>query len=124
MGGKFVFKQGQVFNPNRFTPDLKPEKQEKKKPTKIKPRSDKRAKEETVYLRLRKVFLEGKTCQCEGCNNKATTVHHKMGRLGKLLCDIRFWLAACMDCHTKIENHPEWAYEMGYSLLRNTKDNG
>ncbi len=106
---------------SKFRPDPKPEKVEKKKVYKIKPLSDKRANENKTYLTLRKVFLKDKVCQCEGCNNPATTVHHKKGRIGELLCNVKFWLAACMGCHTKIENHPEWAYENGYSLLRNAK---
>lgn len=106
----------------QFTPCPKPIKVEKVKKTKINPVSKKRGIENKAYTTLRKIFLEGKQCQVEKCNNQATTVHHKAGRRGKMLCDIRYWLACCMDCHTMIENHPEFAYEKGYSLLRNAKN--
>lgn len=106
------------FSGGVFRPDPKPEPKEKKKKAKIKPMSDKRSKENKEYLSLRKVFLNGKKCQIEGCKRLATTVHHKRGRIGTLLCDIKYWLACCMDCHVEIENNPEWAKEMGYSLNR------
>lgn len=103
-----------------FRPDPKKPKQEKiKAHYRIRKMSEKREKENKEYLILNREFLKDKKCQCKDCPNKATTVHHQKGRIGKLLCDIRFWLACCMDCHTEIENHPTWAYKMGYSLFRN-----
>lgn len=105
-----------------FFPDPKPVKVEKKKAAPIKKLSAKRAVENKEYLTLRKVFLENHpVCQVKDCKNRSVNVHHKRGRIGKLLCDIRFWLATCMECHSEIEKRPQWAYKMGYSLLRNVK---
>ncbi len=107
MSVKAVFKQGQVFNPNRFTPNLKPEKQEKKKPKNIKPLSDKRAAQNKVYLTLRKVYMDNHPI-CEiggvGCTKKATDLHHLLGRIGKLLTDVNNFSAVCRNCHDKIHN--------------------
>lgn len=108
------------FKAGRFRPDPKPEKKEKVKNTKIKPKSDKRSKEDKIYSALRKVFLEGKFCPITG--EQATQVHHKKGRIGKLYLDIRFWLAVSDTGHKKIELNPEWAKKMGYSLERLTDD--
>jgi len=106
----------------QFSPQPKPIKAEKKKPAPIKKLSAKREKENKEYLTLNKVYLENNPwCKVKGCKNASTSVHHKKGRIGKLLCDIRFWLATCMGCHSEIEKRPQWAYENGYSLLRNAK---
>lgn len=62
-------------------------------------------------------------------DQKATTIHHKKGKVGyaddwarehdiPLWLDERFWLAVSMDGHTKIENNPEWAKENNFSLNR------
>jgi methionyl-tRNA synthetase len=50
---------------------------------KIKPRSEKRKKQENEYLRKRKKYLEiHHICEVKGCANKATTIHHQIGRIG------------------------------------------
>jgi len=90
-----------------------------KKPYKIKPRSAKRAQEDKSYNAMVKAWLHGKICP--ECGLPATEVHHKKGRIGKLLLDIRFWLPVTPDCHKKIELNPEWAKEKGYSLSRLAK---
>ena len=108
-----------AFDPNKFRPDPKPEKQEKKPKTKIAPISKKRSKENKEYNTLREVFLTGKICPVTG--QKATEVHHKAGRTGKLYLDVRYWLAVSREGHRKIEENPEWAKENGYSLKRTNK---
>ncbi len=104
----------------QFSPQPKPVKAEKKKPAPIKKLSDKRAVENKEYLTLRKVFLESHPI-CPITGGKTVDIHHKKGRIGKLLCDIRYWLAVSREGHGRIENNPEWAYKMGYSLLRTAK---
>lgn len=104
------------FNATRFRPDPKKGQEEKKKPGKIRPLSKKREKENKEYLEKRLKFLEGKFCPVTG--DKATQVHHKKGRIGKLLLDEEFWLAVSAKGHKKIEENPEWAKKMGYSLNR------
>jgi len=65
-------------------------------------------------------------------DRKATEVHHRMGRVGyaddwarenniPLIIDKRFFLAVSRAGHERIENNPEWAYEMGYSERRTNK---
>lgn len=99
-----------------FRPYPKPIPKPKKTQKRIRQVSKKRGRENGQYLVLRKVFLENHPiCQVDKCKNPATTIHHKKGRIGKLLCDIRHFLAACVDCHQKIELEPEWAKENGYS---------
>lgn len=86
-------------------------------------RSDKRAEEERVYNQLRKIFLsDPKNKTCPVTKKPATEVHHKKGRVGKLLLDVRYWLAVSRDGHRWIEEHPDEAKELGYSLSRLEKD--
>lgn len=87
------------------------------KRTRIRPVSRKRAAQDRLYSKLRKVFLDRHPI-CQVCSSaRATEVHHKAGR-GALYLDIELWLAACHDCHQRITEHPAWAIEQGWSLPR------
>lgn len=83
--------------------------------------STKRAQQNREYIKVRYLFLiENPICQIEGCGCEATEVHHKKGRIGKLLTDVRYFLAVCRSHHNYIELHPEESKEKGYSLSRLT----
>ena len=99
-----------------FRPDPKSLPTPKKEKAKIATESKKRKSENKEYLALREVFLKGKKCPVTG--KKATQVHHKKGRIGTLLMDVKYWLAVSAEGHKKIEENPEWAKEMGHSLNR------
>lgn len=92
----------------------------KKQQGKIKPLSKKRDDQNKVYLTLRDVFLKGKICPITG--DVATEIHHRKGRIGPLLTDVRFFLAVSREGHWLIENSPLWAKQMGYSLERTTEN--
>tara|TARA_R110000744_G_scaffold195512_2_gene314591 strand:+ start:650 stop:1078 length:429 start_codon:yes stop_codon:yes gene_type:complete len=90
--------------------------------TKIPQQSASMIKKLTKYSKLKKAFLalpENKFCPITG--KAADQIHHKKGRIGSLLLDTRFWLAVSHDGHRKIEEKPDWAKEMGYSLSRLAK---
>lgn len=86
------------------------------------------------YYAERKIFLalpENQICPVTG--QQTTDVHHKRKRRGyadewarlnniPLLLDKRFWLAVSRAGHVQIEDSPEWAYEMGFSITNNTKN--
>lgn len=96
---------------------LAPEKEKKVK--KISLKSVKRMAEERLYLKKKKEYLTAHIrCEVKGCNRVSEDVHHKKGRVGKLLYDERYFLAVCRDHHTLIECSPDWAIENGYSLKR------
>lgn len=101
---------------SKFNPCPKPEKKAKKKTYRISPISKKRAEQNKKYLALREEFLKGKICPIT--KEKATQIHHKKGRIGKLFLDTEFWLAVSFKGHRKIEENPEWAKQQGYSLDR------
>lgn len=86
-------------------------------------RSVKRAKQEREYSAIRVQFLyDYPVCQVPGCYMTSHQVHHKKGRIGDLLTDVRYFLAVCWGCHKQIEENPKWAKENGYSLSRLSKE--
>ena len=95
----------------------------KPKPRKpINKKAEKRKNEEALYYgTTRPVYLkENPVCEC--CKKaKADQIHHKRGRIGKLLNDVRYFLACCDGCHKIIEANPEWAKLAKYSLSRLAK---
>ncbi len=95
-----------------------------KAPVRIKKLSDKRSKENTVYLLKRLIFLkENPVCQIKttGCTGEATQVHHTKGRTGKVLTDERYFKSTCDNCHRYENEHPEWSKENGHSVSRLSK---
>jgi hypothetical protein len=91
----------------------------KQKPRKaINKMSTSLAQQNKIYYAVGKVFLANHPkCQanCKGCKIYSTEIHHKRGRIGKLLTDIRFFLAVCERCHKWIENNPKAAKALGFS---------
>lgn len=48
------------------------------------------------------------------CVDVASEVHHRRGRNGLLLVDVRHWLAVCPACHAWIHAHPAEARAKGW----------
>lgn len=92
-----------------------------KKQSYIKPRSAKRAAEEREYLKRRDKYLTLHP-ECERCSLPANQIHHKKGKIGKLLINVMYFMAVCPDCHHWIENNPLKAKEEGYSVNRLTPE--
>lgn len=91
---------------------------EKGKPQGIKRVSKKRAGELAEYTIKKKKFLEVNPRCAVFPSLRATTIHHKKGRVGSLFLDERFWLGLSMKAHKWVEENPQEAYKLGYSLLR------
>ena len=51
----------------------------------------KRAKDNKTYTKLRKEYL-AENPKCWWCGFPATDIHHKLGRVGKLLNDVKNWI--------------------------------
>jgi len=86
--------------------------------------SEKHKKLLAEYRIVRDQYMRGHTlCDARlyGCSNYATDLHHKCGRTGKLLTDVRYFMAVCRSCHNAIEREPEMAKEKGFSLTRTDK---
>lgn len=92
---------------------------EKKKPKPIAKRSKKRAKEETEYSKVRRVYLEHfPVCEVWNCGEKSTEIHHLQGKVGSLLIDVNNFLAVCRKCHDYIHDNHAWSIEQGYKIER------
>lgn len=75
-----------------------------------------------VYVAIRGVFMESHPfCQVHlkihgtrrPMNVPAQDVHHKRGRIGLYLFDVRYWVAVCRKCHDFIHAHPKEAARLG-----------
>jgi len=95
--------------------------QKESKPRKaIRPVSKKRLEQLAKYRPLRDTYLkEHPICEVHDCDKPSNNLHHKKGREGSLLTDVRFFMACCETCHPKrIHENPEWAYKHGYLISR------
>lgn len=77
------------------------------------------------YIPIRDEFLRQNSscqiCPCRGRRpNRATEVHHSRGRIGRLMCDTRFFVASCRDCREWPHEHPNEARSLG--LLASARD--
>ncbi len=102
--------------------DKKEEKPKKSAPKKeINKRSVKMKEAMKGYKKEAKKFMaENPKCQVQGCTKKSDHIHHKAGRIGKNLTDVKNWLAVCAEHHTQIETDVIWAKENNYSVNRLT----
>lgn len=92
----------------------------------IAPVSKKKLEDLAKYRPLRDKYLQDNPiCEVDDCDNLTTNLHHKAGRNGLLLCDVRYFMACCSECHPKrIHHYPDyegWAREKGYIITVNTK---
>lgn len=117
---KIHYKVKMKFDTLTGTPAQRIDQFKKQLKKRIKPRSKKRQKEYEEYNRIRPIFLEGKICPIT--KRPATEIHHKKGKIGKLLCDQRYFLGVTREGHEWIENNPEEAYRLGYSIKRTAKE--
>jgi hypothetical protein len=83
----------------------------------ISKRSKKMADQMKVYNQRRRKFLIANPV-CAVTGEPSTEIHHKAGRIGRLLLEESLWLAVSRRGHTWIEEHPKEAKELGYSQSR------
>lgn len=93
-------------------PDKKPKNQLKKITKSLR-------KRKREYYPLQRQFLEDhpfcQICEARGAMppNRSTEVHHKFGRIGSLLCDVRGFVASCFPCRDFPHSNPKKARELG-----------
>lgn len=112
----------------RSTKWKKSESKEKKPIPKF---SKKREKENREYTIKRLQFLaqpENLRCFIDGCNKRADTIEHTMGRKGfaddwarennvSLLLDVRFWKPCCNYHNLELERNPELSQKYQLSKI-------
>lgn len=97
---------------------VRPKKQKGQK--RIKPFSDKRVRLNAEYSRLTRPLWQMKKCEVGSpvCTKWAQGMHHKKGKIGKLLIDLDFMEPCCNACNTYIESHSAWAIATGHKLSK------
>lgn len=87
------------------------------KRTPIKKRSPNKIMRDRLYYKLKKEYFEDHPT-CEVCQrNPSCDIHHRKGQ-GIYQNEVKFFMAICRLCHSKIELNRKWAYGMGYLLDR------
>jgi len=92
-----------------------------KKPYRIPARSDKRKQEQKEYVKIVKEMLAtDPNCEIreEGCQVKASGLHHMKKRSPATFLDRKFLKRACDNCQTWVEIHPLEAIEKGHSVSK------
>lgn len=85
----------------------------------VKKVTEKRAKQNREYLKMREDFLiQYPVCQVKDCQKKSAHVHHRRGRQNDLLTNPEWFLAICEDHHIYYTEHSKEAIEKGISVSR------
>jgi hypothetical protein len=95
----------------------KPSKEQKK----IAARSDKRVKDQKEYVKIVKSMLaENPNCEIkmEGCQTKATGLHHKQKRGPKNFLDRANLMRSCDNCQLFVELNSKTALSKGFTISR------
>lgn len=80
----------------------------------IRAASKKRAVQLREYRKLKEQIMESKP-RCAVCYYRpAIDLHHKSGKVGKLLCYEPEIIPICRKCHDKIHHEPAWAKVNGW----------
>lgn len=58
-------------------------------------------------------FKDHPVCEFPGCRSRKITLHHKRGRVGAFLTDIRYFCSLCGFHHTWVNEHNKEAAKMG-----------
>ncbi len=70
------------------------------------------------YGKAKRLFLHDHPW-CQECfTSKATDLHHRKGRLGKLLTDPMYFMALCRTCHRFYHENVSLGYARGVHLKR------
>jgi hypothetical protein len=109
---------------------LKLKKSTKAPQARIKPVSKKMSRQMSQYSKEKDEWITDKICPITG--EPADQIHHMKGRAGyadqwaldngiTLIMDKRFWLGVSQTGHNQINENPDWAIKMGYSISRTAK---
>ena len=79
--------------------------------------SKKKAKELAEYSKVKAEYFKlNPVCEYPSCQSTDVQLHHRAGRIGSLLTDIRYFCSLCHDHHQYVELQPIKAKELGLSI--------
>ena len=113
-----------MSNYNRFEAKMNAVKKDKSKPYKIPVMSAKRKANQKDYVTIVKEMLSiNPNCDIkqDGCQIKATGLHHQKKRSPATFLDKRYLIRACDSCNSWAELYPLQAIEKGISLSKFSK---
>lgn len=91
----------------------------------IAPISDAQKKRLAEYRIVRDKYMkENPICQARLpiiCTNYASEIHHKGGKIGSMLTNVKYFLAVCRACHNWIGNNHASAMNLGLVVERLNK---
>lgn len=95
----------------------------KDSPAKVSAQKQRRRAWEREYKAAREVVKQRAAGRCEICKERPdTSTHHKRGRVGPGVNHPDMLMRLCLWCDHKVTTEPQWAYDNGYSIRRNTLD--
>ena len=78
--------------------------------------ADKRVTELAIYRSRRdKYMTEHPNCECN-CGKPSQDLHHKNGRTGKMVYNVKYFMAVSRECHNRIHENPTLSRELGYLI--------
>ncbi len=83
----------------------------------IKTSSQKRQKQQKTYRVVRDAYM-GLNPTCGRCGKAATEVHHKAGRRGNRLTNVKYFMKACTPCHKYIHANPKESFQKGWLITQ------
>lgn len=112
---------GQVWNSTltRRTPLKKATKPLKRSTKPIAKVTKKRAAELRLYEKEKIDYLnKHSTCEFPGCDSPLVTLHHRVGRMGKMVYNKKHFIALCWPHHSFAEENPTAAKKLKVSANR------
>ena len=89
----------------------------------IKSVSTKKLNELNEYRVIRDRYLKNNpVCEYPNCTSREVELHHRKGKVGRLLCDDTYFCSLCRAHHRFVEENPEQAKALGLSLSRLEKE--
>lgn len=82
---------------------------------KIAPISDSMVMKLKEYRLVRDEFMRLHP-KCQICGKESTDLHHKNGRIGSNLTDVKTFMALCRKCHREVHDNPKLARGKGYLI--------
>jgi hypothetical protein len=111
---KTPLKRKTPLKPSRILQDQSKPKSGTLTRTKLNKCSVRQSKRLEEYYAAKEEYMKDKVC-CEICGNRRELdLHHKAGRIGKLISDKEHFIAICRECHNYIHSHPSEARRNGW----------
>jgi hypothetical protein len=91
-----------------------------KEPKRTSQKSSNQRRRERLYKPIRDRYLHDNPlcviCFKAGDHKRSEDVHHRVGKVGPLFFDTRYFLAVCRFHHNEVDRDRAWAYREGWLM--------